>query len=375
MAHAYTPGLKVVVQTIVSKTRRLPLKGIVTVKSGDVVKADDVVAETNLPGNIFPVNIANILNIEPAELPEMMLKKEGAAVKKDEMIAETKGIFGFFKQNALSPITGTIESISTVTGQVILREPPIPVQVRAYIDGRVDEVIQDEGVIIKTSAAFVQGIFGIGGEKRGMIKVVTPDPNAPLSEELIDESCAGKIIVGGSFLTLKGYHRAIKMKVAGVVVGGFNYKDIKDIVGYDIGVAITGQEDVETTLIVTEGFGKIHMAGQTFKLLQSLEGEIASINGATQIRAGVIRPEVIIPLLKITGTVKEKTEITGMDVGTVVRVIRAPYFGMLGEVTEMPYELQKLESESMARVAKVKIYEQNREVMLPRANLEMIETE
>ena len=38
------------------------------------------------------------------------------------------------------------------------------------------------------------------------------------------------------------------------------------------------------------------MAERTFSLLKSLEGKTASINGATQIRAGVIRPEVIVPL-------------------------------------------------------------------------------
>ncbi|HDR03840.1 MAG TPA: hypothetical protein ENN84_01165 [Candidatus Marinimicrobia bacterium] len=374
MAHAYIPGLKVVEQTIVEKTRRLPLKGVVNVAVGQPVKADDVVAETNLPGNIFPLNVANLMNVEPADLPELMLKKIGQKIVKNELIAETKGLFGFFKQKANSPIDGTIESVSTVTGQVIFREAPIPVQVHAYVDGIVSEIIPDEGVVIRTNASYIQGIFGIGGETRGEIKVLTPDADTILDEKLIDSSCKGKIIVGGSFLTLAGFKKAIQMEAKGIVVGGFNYKDIKDIVGYDIGVAITGQEDVATTLIVTEGFGEVHMAHQTFKLLKSLEGQIASINGATQIRAGVIRPEVIIPRAKQDLEQVIVKEIAGLDVGTSVRVIRAPYFGLLGQVTDLPYALQKLESGSMARVAKVKIEEIEREVLLPRANLEMIET-
>jgi len=100
---------------------------------------------------------------------------------------------------------------------------------------------------------------------------------------------------------------------------------------------------------------------------------MASINGATQIRAGVIRPEIIIPLDDDIKIKEEKAELFGMDKGTEVRVIRAPYFGMLGEVTELPHELQRLESGSLARVAKVKLYETKKEVLLPRANLEMIE--
>jgi hypothetical protein len=374
MAHAYIPGLKVVEQTIVEKTRRLPLKGKVKVTKGQTVQAEDVVAETNLQGNIFPLNVANLMNVEPVDLPELMLKKEGEHAAKNEIIAETKGLFGFFKQKVQSPVDGTIESISTVTGQVIFREAPIPVQVHAYVVGVVSEIIPEEGVIIRTNAAYIQGIFGIGGETRGEIKILTEDPNTILDEKLIDASCKDKIIVGGSFLTLSGFKKAIQVGAKGIVVGGFNYKDIKDIVGYDIGVAITGQEDISTTLIVTEGFGEIHMAQQTFTLLKSMEGQIASINGATQIRAGVIRPEVIIPRLQQELHEAPIKAIAGLDVGTTVRVIRAPYFGLLGEVTELPYALQKLESGSMARVAKVKIQEIDREVLLPRANLEMIET-
>lgn len=373
MAHAYTPGLKVIAKTVVHKTRRLPLKGEVVVKKGDLVKAEDVVATTNLPGNVVPMNLANMLNLEASEIPELLIKKPGDKVEEGDLIAETPGLFGLFKTKAHSPATGTLEAVSSVTGQAIIREAPIPVSVQAYINGKIEDIIEDEGVEIKTAASFIQGIFGIGGERRGEIKILTKDTNTPITEDLITNDCKGKVLVGGSFLSLKAFKKAERLGAIGVVVGGFNYSDIKKIVGYDIGVAITGQEDISTTLIVTEGFGEVHMAEQTFKLLSSHEGKMASVNGATQIRAGVIRPEIIIPLEGETKIKEETAELFGMDKGTEVRVIRAPYFGMLGEVTELPHELQRLESGSLARVAKVKLYETKKEVLLPRANLEMIE--
>ncbi|MDK2976127.1 MAG: hypothetical protein PWP06_602 [Candidatus Marinimicrobia bacterium] len=374
MAHAYTPGLKVLAKTMLTKTRRLPLKGNVKVKKGDLVKADDIVAHTDLPGNVFPVNVANFLNVDPSELDDFMIRKEGDVIQKGDILAETKGIFGLFKSSVKSPVAGRLDSYSKVTGQAIIREDPIPVNINAYIQGVIDEVIPEEGVVIRTTAAFVQGIFGIGGERRGAIKILTEKPGDTLTADLIDDSCKGKVLVGGAFMTLEAFKKAEKTGVEGIIVGGFNYKDIKDIVGYDIGVAITGEEPVQTTLIITEGFGEIRMAEQTFNLLKDHEGDVASINGATQIRAGVIRPEVIICLDEKADNKIKPVELKGMDIGTVVRVIRAPYFGLLGEVTELPHALQKLESGSMARVAKVKIYEQNKEVMLPRANLEIYET-
>ena len=43
-------------------------------------------------------------------------------------------------------------------------------------------------------------------------------------------------------------------------------------------------------------FGKINMGSRTFDLLKEHDGHFVSVNGATQIRAGVIRPEIVIPL-------------------------------------------------------------------------------
>jgi len=63
----------------------------------------------------------------------------------------------------------------------------------------------------------------------------------------------------------------------------------------------------------------------------------------------------------------------GIKQGSIVRVIRAPFFGKIGEVLELPSELQKMESETMVRVAKVRI--DNEASVIPRSNLELLETD
>ena len=40
-----------------------------------------------------------------------------------------------------------------MTGQVVIREAPLPVEVDAYIEGVIDEVIEEEGVVIKSQGA------------------------------------------------------------------------------------------------------------------------------------------------------------------------------------------------------------------------------
>ncbi len=374
MAHAYTPGLKVTRATIIRKERRLPLQGEVLVKKGDRVKAEDIVARTELPGNVHPVNVAGLLSVPPEDVPNLMLKKTGDAVKKGEPIAMSKSFFGLFKTTVTAPIDAVIESISNITGQVILRESPIPVEVNAYVDGVVTDVFEKEGVVVETKASLVQGIFGIGEERIGILHVIADSPEFVVDEDAIKEEHKGKVLIGGSFVTAGALKKAARIGVKGIVVGGIDDKNLRDFLGYDIGVAITGNEGKGITLIVTEGFGKLNMARRTFELLKSLEGKKCSISGATQIRAGVIRPEVIVPdeSLEVKGDDREMQE-GGLVIGkTRVRIIREPYFGRIGTVVALPPELQKIETEAMVRVLEVQ-FDDGTRITVPRANVEIIE--
>ena len=374
MAHAYTPGLKVLQHSKVRKERRLPIKGEVKMKKGDIVQADDIIAKTNLPGNVHMVKVANRLNISPADIHDVLTVKEGDDLKKGDMVAETQGLFGFFKSELRSPVSGQVESISDVTGQIVMREEPLPVEVDAYVSGTISDIITDEGVVIESDAAYVQGIFGIGGEARGDLEIISISREDELRIEDINESHSDKIIVGGSFVSIEAYKKALKLNVRGIVVGGFNYFDLEEVLGYRLGVAITGTEDLATSLVVTEGYGNIKMSDRTFELLKTHNGKFVSINGATQIRAGVIRPEIVIPLKEndIPNDVDVDKERLGIEEGSLVRVIRAPYFGKIGNVIGLPPELQQMESETMVRVAQVNI--DGDDIVIPRSNLEMLET-
>ena len=191
---------------------------------------------------------------------------------------------------------------------------------------------------------------------------------------MINESHKGMILLGGGFINLNTFNHAKKMGVAGIVSGGFDYTDLSKILGYSLGVAITGSEKIGPSLIITEGFGRIGMAERTYALLSSNEGKFASINGSTQIRAGVIRPEILIPDELSEGEcIDFKEADLAISEGSLIRVIRVPFFGKVGKVKSLPPELKKMESETMVRVAEVE-FEDGTVVSVPRANLEMILT-
>jgi len=379
MGSAYTPGLKVSGRTKIEKTRRLPLKGSVLVKEGDAVRPDTVVARTELPGLLQTVKMSELMGIEPGDVKGALLVSVGDSIEKGTLLAMSKGLFGLFKSEFKSPAAGKLELVSEQTGNLGIRLPPTPIEKDAYVTGRVSRVIPGEGVVVECEGALVQGIFGVGGERQGIVTAATASSDEPLTDAHIKPEHKGTILVGGSNVSLAALRRAGETGVAGILVGGVVDRELIDYLrgalndpAYDIGVAITGQEPIPFTLVVTEGFGVIRMAERTFNLLRSLEGKTASINGATQIRAGVIRPEVVVPL-DGGGMDSPEHESGQLLVGTPIRVIREPYFGLLGSVTDLPSELQEVESETMVRVLRAKL-EDGREVTVPRANVEIIET-
>jgi len=378
MAHAYTPGLRVTRQAEIEKERILPLKGDLQVKLGDAVKADEIVAKTELPGAVQIINIMGQIGCEANEVAENMLKQPGEKVKKGEIIAEAPALLPFLKFMAAkvkSPLEGTIEKISDVTGQVILREPPQPVIVKAYLDGEITKIIPDEGVVVKTTATFIQGIFGVGGETNGEIAIAVDSPGVELKPEHIKPEHKGKVVVGGSYVGIDAINKGVEIGVAGIISAGMSDGDLRELLGYDLGVAITGHEKLGLSIIITEGFGHIDMAHRTFNLLKEREGLRASISGATQIRAGVIRPEIIIPLtaeqLAAQDEIKVKAK-DGVKDGNPVRIIREPHFGKLGKVKRLIPELMVMESETKVRVMEVTLADGTDHVV-PRANVEIIE--
>ncbi len=103
------------------------------------------------------------------------------------------------KKNVPSPRDGTIESVSEVTGQVIVRGSPIPIEVDAYLPGQIVKVVPREGAVVQTHGAFIQGIFGIGGEIHGEIKDRhQPTTRRSLHPRRSAPDCKGKVLIGGS---------------------------------------------------------------------------------------------------------------------------------------------------------------------------------
>lgn len=311
------------------------------------------------------------LGCRPKDLPKFMLKKVGEEVKRGQFVAKKGEAQAFFTKTARAPITGIISEVNDQTGYVTISRPFKQVVVKGYIHGRVAQVIPDRGCIVEAPAVRVTGIFGVGREAYGQLVVLADKPSDRLTPDMITAEHAGKIVVGGSFATDEALARALEVGCRGVITGTASYLNLVNSLGVKLGVGITGQEEIDLTVILMEGFGELSMREKAFRTLKSLDGKMASINGATQIRAGAIRPEVIVTFPDFDGQPAEE-QVVDEDLvpGQRVRIINEPHFGELAVVKSLPREPVVIPTGAKVPVVEVQLGDGGTAVV-PRANVEV----
>ena len=86
----------------------------------------------------------------------------------------------------------------------------------------------------------------------------------------------------------------------------------------------------------------------------------------------MIRPELVIPLEDMSLEIKSLDDLDlAISEGSLVRIIREPYFGEVGIVKALPTKLTKMESETEVRVSEIEFNDGSIKI-IPRVNLEMI---
>ena len=375
MSRALTPGLQVCARTRVRKLRELPLSGQVMVELGQEVDAHQVVACALVPGELHVLRIPERLGLDPDEVLEDLRIQEGQQVENGAVLCEHQSFFGLLKSRFVSPVSGQVEFINVRSGHVGLREVARPLSLLAHVSGRVVSIEAGKSVTIETECALVQGIFGIGGEQRGTLRLLAVPAGREVQEIDLPEQIKGSILVGGTRPSLQALQAAARQGAAGWVVGSIDDRALAGYLGYDLGIALTGDEDLSMTVIITEGFGRMPIAGRILEVLARFDGSPASINGATQVRAGALRPEIIVSGLETKLEEGPSSAILSreqeLEVGSFVRIIRVPYFGQRAKVLSLPVELQTLETGARARVLEAEL-EGGRRVFVPRTNVELV---
>jgi hypothetical protein len=357
-----TPGLAVSPRVRLRRTRRLPVEGSVLVEPGAIVEADRVVARAELPGPLHPVSASAALGVPRAAIVDCAKVRAGDPVEPGSLLASARSLLGLFNREVRSPVGGSVESVSADTGQIILRAGCRPVELAAYLAGEVVEVVPGWSAVVEAEAALVQGVFGVGGEAIGELATCG-------DARTLGASHRGKIVALAGTPGLDVLSSAREAGAAAVVAAGVRGADLRELAGREINLAATGDEDLGFVLVITEGFGDLRMGRRAWEILSALHGRQVSVSGATQVRAGVIRPELLAGPLEADGSAAGSG--TAEAVGTPVRVVRGRHFGALGVIRAAPAEPGVLATGARAAVFEVEL-ESGERLVLPRSNVEAL---
>ena len=348
----YPSETQVVPLVSIRRERVLPVPGVVVVDVGERVEPIQVVARADLPGDFRIVPVARLLGIRASKASRHLRVKLGDEVKLGQAIASRRGLNA---RSVKSPIDGMVTASGG--GRVLIEAQPTQFALSAYLHGLVANVLEQRGVIIETTGALIQGLWGAGDEGLGVLKCVVSSPDEALQARAIDPSCHGAILIGGARFDEEVLERAEQFQVRGIVTGGLPAQTIPHA------------ERASFPVVVTEGIGTVPMSTPIFRLLAGHEGREASISGRMQTRWGIVRPEVIVPLPAENLPIARTPPGLPLKVGTRVRVVRAPSTGATGTVTALPPYARRIETGAWVRGAEVDLGDES-PVFVPLVNLE-----
>ena len=234
------------------------------------------------------VNVAKRMDILPKQIKAYMKKNEGDFVYAGDTLASRI----FDKNVALpsfvpSPTTGTVKEVNMETGIVTVQYDKKPYLLKAGINGKVKKIDEKASAVISYNGITLKGVIGFGAEASGKLKVIAQPSQ-------LDNCRENEILVFATAINHEIIQKAVDKKVSGIIAPSVSSADLVLFIGKEIGVALTGNEDIPFPLIITEGFGKFEMSGKYLDTLKKYNGKDIYINGHTQIRAGVTRPKIII---------------------------------------------------------------------------------
>jgi len=228
------------------------------------------------------VDIAGPLGLKPKHITSQLKFRKGDFVTAGQSLASDLSRNVFIK----SPTTGMLKDIDTTNGTVTIQYDIRPVRMLCNLEGRVGKIVPNLSVTVRGTGAVLSGVIGFGGKCSGTLFAADAISDIP--------DKAGTLLFSKKSIDRAYLMRAAETGAAGIIAPSLEASEWVEYYGSELGVALTGDEDIPFTVILTSGFGSFDMAPATSDFLTEAEGRVAGLSGMTQVRTGVTRPTAII---------------------------------------------------------------------------------
>jgi len=350
----YPPRTIATPLTVIQRERMLPVPGEILVREGERVEPVQVIGRALVPAGFHIVNVARGLGVPAASVSRYLKVKPGQKVKRGQVLAALRGLAA---RSCQSPIDGTVTGSGG--GRLLIEAPAQEVELRANIYGVVARVVADRGVVIRTSGALLQGVWGNGKEGTGVLRLLVKGRSEPLRSRAIDASCRGAVLIGGQSVDREALERASEIQARGIICGGIVPNALPDAL------------KAPFPIVVTEGVGVIPMCPRIYRLLEANDGREATLDARFQSRWGIVRPEVIVPLPAEPEAKPLEDVDSPLKVGDTVRVVRAPHLGETGTVTAFPVWM-RTSTGARLPAARIDPEDGQESLLVPLRNLEIL---
>lgn len=340
--------------TTIRRERVLPIPGRVLVRKGQKVSASDIIAEARINPEHLLLDIARGLGLSEEKADRYIQCQAGMQVAQGDVLA---GPVGWANRVVRAPRSGRITLAGD--GKILIELDTAPYELKSGLPGTVIELYENRGVMIETTGALVQGVWGNGGIDYGLLMVLANSPEDEITTDKLDVSMRGSLVLGGYCGDIEVLKTADSLPLRGLILSSMEASLIPEAFR------------MRFPVLVLEGFGRIPYNAAAFKLLTTNEQREVALNAEQWDRYEGKRPEIIIPLPS-TSDPPLPVETDFFEAGQQVRIIRAPYTGKVGSLIEVRSDPTRSTIGLQARVGIVQL-EDGEEVTVPLVNCEILE--
>lgn len=339
--------------------RRLPPNAVPRTPEfagGDAVEATSVVLRGDVMGDFRILDVAEALKLrDSSQAVDSILVAEGDRVAVGQELARRGR--GRRARTLLSPVDGQVIRIEG--HRLIVQASRQILEVPATIPGEVESA-HAYAVQVVGTGALIQCAWGNGQFAFGGFRFLPEEGFVGLSKiDVHISEYRNVIVISTAPVSRADLLVAQQQEVAGVVAPSMpaNLRNFAMQLTFPV--------------LLTEGFGDLRPTPMIYDLLQGNLGRHAAFNATPPDHWTGERPEIMIPLP--AGGVLPPTLAfdAPLDLGARVRISRAPWNGLLGEVVELPETPQIVTSGLRLPSARVRL-DNGRVVLVALANLDLL---
>ena len=339
--------------TVVERERLLPVPGEVLVRVGQKVRVTEPIARANIAPRYRMVDVAKSFDIPNDQATKHILVESGMSVKEGDELASRKGLTTRYVR---SPIEGEITLI--IGHQILIKEKSTPFELLAGLPGTVSNLTPNLGATITASGALIQGIWGNHKLQFGLMNVLADTPMHLFSPDQIDVSMRGSVILAGHVEQSETLMYARDQRLRGMILAS--------MASSLVSVAM----QMPFPIVILEGLGQYPMNDAAFRLLSSNDKREITVNAQPLDRSTNQRPELFIPL-PADNALNIPPNLSVIEPGTRVRIIRDPYHGEIGFIKAILPTLYTFPSGIKAKAVSISLRNKDT-VIVPLKNVDVL---